>query len=56
MNSKQEILLKRAGDIGLLEINSPPHNYLEQPEFIELDRLREFVGTGIKALVIYMLE
>ena len=52
MKSEHKTILKRDGDVGLLEINNPPQNYLEQPEFVELDKLKEFVGTGIKALVI----
>jgi len=50
--SKQEILLRKEGDIGLMEINNPPQNYLEEPEFIEYEELKEFVDTGIKALLI----
>jgi len=52
MKSEHKTILKRDGDVGLLEINNPPQNYLEQPEFVELDKLKEFIGTGIKALVI----
>ena len=52
MNTSHIIRMKRDGDIGLLEITNPPQNYLEQPDFIEIDKLKEFVGTGIKALVI----
>ncbi len=52
MESTQKIILKKEGDVGLLQINNPPQNYLEQPDFIELDKLKEFVETGIKALVI----
>ena len=52
MKSEHKTILKWDGDVGLLEINNPPQNYLEQPEFVELDKLKEFVGTGIKALVI----
>ena len=52
MKSEHKTILKRDGDVGLLEINNPPQNYLEQPEFVELDKLKEFIGIGIKALVI----
>jgi len=52
MKSDHKTILKRDGDIGLLEINNPPQNYLEQPEFVKLDELKKFVGTEIKALVI----
>jgi len=52
MKSDHRTILKRDGDIGLLEINNPPQNYLEQPEFVKLDELKKFVGTEIKALVI----
>ena len=52
MKSEHKTILKWDGDVGLLEINNPPQNYLEQPEFVELDKLKEFIGTGIKALVI----
>ena len=53
MKTGHEIRLVRDGDIGLMEINNPPQNYLERPDFIELDKLLEFVGSGIKALVIF---
>ncbi len=49
---KLKIILKREGDVGLLEINNPPENYLEKPDFIEIDRLKNYLDTGIKALVI----
>ena len=52
MESTQKIILKKEGDVGLLQINNPPQNYLEQPDFIEFDKLKEFIETGIKALVI----
>lgn len=45
-------VIKRKGDVGILLINNPPENYLQHPEFIGLDKLRTFVGTGIKALII----
>ena len=52
MKSEHKTIFKRDGDVGLLEINNPPQNYLEQPEFVKLDKLKKFVGTEIKALVI----
>ena len=52
MKDKQEIILRREGDIGQLEINNPPQNYLERPDFIDISNLSDFMGTGIKALVI----
>jgi len=52
MKSEHKTIFKRDGDVGLLEINNPPQNYLEQPEFVKLDELKKFVGTEIKALVI----
>ena len=50
--SKQEIILRKEGDIGLMEINNPPQNYLEQPDFVDISALINFVDTGIKALLI----
>ncbi len=52
MESGHKIILKKEGDVGLLQINNPPQNYLEQPDFVEFHELKEFVGTGIKTLVI----
>jgi len=52
MENKHKIFLKQEGDIGLLQINNPPQNYLERPDFVELDELKKFVGTGIKSLII----
>ena len=52
MKSEHKTIFKRDGNVGLLEINNPPQNYLEQPEFVKLDELKKFVGTEIKALVI----
>lgn len=40
------------GDIGILQLNNPPENYLINPEFIELDLLKNFVESGIKGLII----
>jgi len=53
MENKHKIILKQEGDIGLLQINNPPQNYLERPDFVELDELKKFVGTGIKTLIIF---
>lgn len=52
MNKKPKIILKREKDVGWLQINNPPENYLEQPDFIEIAELKKFIETGIKALVI----
>lgn len=52
MSGKQEIILRKDGDIGILEINNPTQNYLEQPDFIDAGTLLNFVDSGIKALVI----
>jgi len=52
MNNTPKIILKREKDVGWLQINNPPENYLEQPDFIQLDILKEFVNSGIKVLVI----
>lgn len=52
MNQKSSVNMKREDDIGLLEINNPPENYLDRPDFIDLTTLKEFTGSGIKALVI----
>lgn len=52
MNKTPRIILKRGKDVGWLQINNPPENYLEQPDFIEIAELKNFIETGIKALVI----
>jgi enoyl-CoA hydratase/carnithine racemase len=52
MKHEEKVILQRAGDIGLMQINNPPENYLEKPDFIETEALKKFVETGIKALVI----
>jgi enoyl-CoA hydratase/carnithine racemase len=52
MKREEKVILQRAGDIGLMQINNPPENYLEKPDFIETEALKKFVETGIKALVI----
>jgi enoyl-CoA hydratase/carnithine racemase len=52
MNNTPRIILKREKDVGWLQINNPPENYLEEPEFIEIEELKNFIETGIKALVI----
>ncbi len=44
--------MERQGDVGLLQLSNPPQNYLDNPEFIKPERLRDFVQSGIKALVI----
>lgn len=52
MNKTPRIILKREKDVGWLQINNPPENYLEQPDFIEIKELNNFIETGIKALLI----
>ncbi len=52
MNSSAKTILKRDGDVGLILLNNPPENYIEQPGFIEPEKLQAFIDTGIKALVI----
>lgn len=52
MNKTPRIILKREKDVGWLQINNPPENYLEQPDFIEIKELNNFIETGVKALVI----
>lgn len=40
-------------DIGILILESPPQNYLTDPEFIPLEELKEWIeGNNLKALVI----
>jgi enoyl-CoA hydratase/carnithine racemase len=61
-NRKTEMYKKRAEikydckvleGIGILTIDNPPENWLEQPEFIPLDHLKELVEEGqIKGLLI----
>lgn len=51
--SEHKIILKREGDIGLFEISNPPQNYLHQPDFIDIGELKNFVESGIKALVVF---
>lgn len=51
--SEHKIILKREEDIGLFEISNPPQNYLDQPDFIEIGELKNFVESGIKALVVF---
>jgi len=52
MNNTPRIILKREKDVGWLQINNPPENYLEEPEFIKIEELKKFIETGIKSLVI----
>ncbi|NOX86806.1 MAG: enoyl-CoA hydratase/isomerase family protein [Chlorobi bacterium] len=52
MNSRPKIVLKREGETGVILLNNPPENYIEQPGFIDIEELQKFVGNGIKALVI----
>jgi enoyl-CoA hydratase/carnithine racemase len=40
-------------NIGILSINNPPENYLEQPEFVPLEQMKSFVTKDqIKGLII----
>lgn len=44
---------KLQDSIGILTINSPPENYLEEPEFAELSQLKQWTGTNtIKGIII----
>lgn len=50
--NSNNIVLRRDGEIGILELNCPPENYLTNPEFIPLTNLQDFVESGIKGLII----
>ncbi len=52
MDDNQKTILNKERDVGVLLLNNPPENYLEQPEFTGTEKLRDFVNSGIKALVI----
>ena len=40
-------------EIGFLSLDNPPENYLETPEFIPLDLLKDFIGTNpLRGMVI----
>ena len=52
MDKPHEIIWEREGDIGLMKISNPPQNYIKKPEFVDMQKLQEFVDTGIKALII----
>ena len=44
---------QRQNDVGVFTINNPPQNYLIEPEFINIDFLKETVSDlSLKALVI----
>lgn len=46
------IIWTKDGDIGILQLDNPPENYLTHPEFIEIDVLKEYMDDDIKGLVI----
>lgn len=44
---------EQAGAIGMLTIDNRPENYLTGPEFVDLDRLREWTGyTLLKGIIL----
>ena len=52
MKENQIAILKKQGQIGLIQLDNPPQNYLESPVFIDLTKVEEVVSSGIKGLVI----
>ncbi|MEZ5195763.1 MAG: enoyl-CoA hydratase/isomerase family protein [Bacteroidales bacterium] len=52
LSSSDNSVLRRDGDIGILELNNPPENYLTHPEVVSQEALKEFVDSGIAGLVV----
>lgn len=52
MEPGSKIELNRKGDVGIMKIGAPPHNYLTRPDFIPVEKVESLVSSGIKALVI----
>lgn len=53
MNNNEEITWEKREHIGLLSINNPPENYLNNPEFISMDLLKEIsTDKTIKGIII----
>jgi enoyl-CoA hydratase/carnithine racemase len=52
MAKTHDVKWKKEGYLGILMLNSPPENYLKNPEFVQISHLREWLSNDIKALII----
>jgi enoyl-CoA hydratase len=53
MNTEDFIYWKREGDIGIFSLSNGKGNYLEEPDFIDLDIFREWAEEpGLKGIII----
>lgn len=53
MKLQKNITWEKMGSIGILSINNPPENYLEDPEFIKIELLEKISGdVTIKGIII----
>jgi enoyl-CoA hydratase len=53
MVEQNNYVWNKTGDIGVLSLHNPPENYIIEPEFIGIDRIRELLSDpGLKGLII----
>jgi enoyl-CoA hydratase/carnithine racemase len=53
MENVGNILWEVRDSVGILSLDSPPENYLKQPEFVPLSQLKKWIGdAGVNAMVI----
>ena len=53
MSNKTEILFESDGDIGMMFLNNPPHNYLYDPEFLDIKEVIKWITkNSFKGLII----
>jgi enoyl-CoA hydratase/carnithine racemase len=52
-NDQKNYVWEKTGDIGVLSLNNPPENFIREPEFIDIEEIREILtGKELKGLII----
>ncbi len=53
MDQSKITFWERKGDIGILSISNDKENYLDEPDFVEIDKLKQWAGEdGLKGIII----
>jgi enoyl-CoA hydratase/carnithine racemase len=53
MKARNRVLWDKSGSIGIITLNNPPENYIEDPDFLDKGQLLEFLhDTALKGIII----
>jgi enoyl-CoA hydratase/carnithine racemase len=53
MKGQKNYVWEKTGEIGVLSLNNPPENFIEEPEFIDKEQIKEiFNDTSLKGIII----